>query len=265
MTLNRSPILESMSSSSPRPHHTCDDAPSQTAVDGTSSANMKILLIDDHPLWRQGVSSVLQRQRWPKPVEVLLASSGRHALTLLAQHPDIAVALLDLTMPEMDGLTTLSSIRQAAPNVRVLMLSASETADDVRCCIAAGAMGYLHKSSDETELMAALSLVMAGCVYVPPLMLTALAPPVRTAAVPQPDTRRAAQDTLPLTPRQREVLRLLCEGATNRDISQSLGLSEKTTKAHVGAIFRALGVVNRTQAALRAKALLTPLGPAASP
>jgi len=224
------------------------------------SSPLKILLIDDHPLWREGVSGALRRLPLPVSVDVVQASSGRQALELLARPHDIALVLLDLSMPQMDGLSTLKALRDLAPQLRVVMLSASESADDVRRCIAAGALGYLSKGCDEAQLAAALSVVMAGCVYVPPLMLAASTPPATVstdapAAAPAPSVPQAPND-VSLTPRQRAVLHLLCDGQTNKQISQALGLSEKTTKAHVGAIFRALGVVNRTQAALRARPLL---------
>ncbi len=129
----------------------------------------------------------------------------------------------------------------------MIVLSSSEDADDVRRALAAGALGYVPKSAPPRTLLSALQLVLAGDVYVPPLLLGT--PPLSARGV-----SAAADGQARLTERQVDVLRLVCRGASNKEIARELALSDKTVKAHVTAIFRALGVVNRTQAATAAQA-----------
>ena len=126
------------------------------------------------------------------------------------------------------------------------MLSSSEKPSDVRRALAAGALGYVPKSANSDTLMAALHLVLAGEVYVPPLLLDEPPRPIAGARV-RSDPARG------LTERQFDALRLLARGLTNKEIALELELSEKTVKIHVGAIFKALGVVNRAQAAEAAR------------
>ncbi len=201
---------------------------------------MKFLIIDDHPLLREGVAAVLQQLA--DPVQVLHAADGLAGLALADAHDDLDAALVDLRMAGLDGLTTVARLHDHHPALPVVMLSSSEDPADVRRALAAGARGYCPKSAGHATLLAALRLVMAGELYLPPLMAAEVS---QARAVP-PRPR--------LTDRQAEVLGLLCEGQPNKVISQRLGLSEKTTKAHVTAIFKSLGVVNRTQAVLAAKA-----------
>lgn len=193
---------------------------------------MRLLIIDDHPVVREGLAAVL-RQRGAD-TEVLEAADGEAGLQLLAQRPDVACVLVDLRLAGLGGLATLARVRATRPGLPVLVVSASEDAADVRRAMAAGASGYVPKSAGRSTLLAALQLVLAGERYVPPLLLAEAAP--------------AAATVTGLTPRQREVLALLCQGHANREIGLALQMHEKTVKAHVGALFKVLGVVNRTQA-----------------
>jgi DNA-binding NarL/FixJ family response regulator len=122
----------------------------------------------------------------------------------------------------------------------IIILSSSEDPGDVRRALDAGALGYVPKSASPETLLSAVSLVLAGGVYVPTLMLNASETPAASVSG--------------LTPRQREVLAAVVGGLSNKDIGRRFGLSEKTVKVHVGAIFRALGVTSRTQAAAAAQA-----------
>jgi DNA-binding NarL/FixJ family response regulator len=198
---------------------------------------MKFLIIDDHPMLRQGVAAVLRDLQ--AGVAVLEADDGAAALALASQHADLACALVDLRLVGLSGLETVSQLHQARPLLPVIMLSASEDPADVRAALAAGARGYCPKSAGHATLLAAVRLVLAGEIYLPPFMATAPAAP--------------AEPPAPLTSRQLEVLRLLCEGRPNKDIARHLGMQEKTVKTHVTAIFRSLGVVSRAQAAIAAR------------
>lgn len=199
---------------------------------------MKLLVIDDHPVVREGLAAVL-RQLDGRP-EVLEAADGEQGLALLARHDDVRGALVDLRMAGLAGLPTLARLRALRPQLPVMVISASEDPADVRRAMAAGASGYLPKSAGRSTLLAAVQMVLAGERYVPPLLLQ--------AETPSPAVLGG------LTPRQLEVLALLCQGQANREIGLGLGMHEKTVKAHVGAIFKVLGVVNRTQAIEAARA-----------
>jgi two-component system, NarL family, nitrate/nitrite response regulator NarL len=129
----------------------------------------------------------------------------------------------------------------------LIVLSSSEDPNDVRLALKSGACGYVPKSASPQNILSALRLVLAGEIYVPPLMLDF---DPTTADV---SSRAALELGERLTERQTEVLRQLCRGLSNKEISRALDLSEKTTKSHVTAIFKALGVVNRTQAASAAR------------
>ncbi len=200
---------------------------------------MKIMIVDDHALIRAGVAAVLEQLGGE--VSVLEAPDGARCLELAAAHPDLAAVLLDLRMASMAGFAVLEQLRSEHPHVPVLVLSSSEDPADVRRALAAGARGYSPKSAPHTSLLAALRLVLAGEMYLPPLMLHAPAAPESSAGSG-------------LTARQLEVLHLVCEGRSNKDIARRLGLEERTVKGHVSAIFRALNVVHRLQAIEAARA-----------
>ncbi len=200
---------------------------------------MKIMIVDDHALIREGVAAVLTRLG--DDTRILQADSGRQCFELLAIHPDLDALLLDLRMASMAGFAVLELLRTQHPDIPVLVLSSSEDPADVRRAMAGGARGYCPKSAPHTSLLAALRVVLAGELYLPPFMLNA------SAAAPT-----GADNSL--TARQLEVLHLLCEGRPNKDIARRLGLEERTVKGHVSAIFRALNVVHRLQAIDAARA-----------
>lgn len=201
---------------------------------------MKLLLVDDHPLVRAGVVAALQSLGAPELI--LEAGDGIAAMDCLAQHPDVDAVLLDLHMAGMAGMALLEQLKRHHPLLPSLVLSASEDAADVRRVLKAGARGYCPKSASPATLLAALTLVLGGEIYVPPLM--AVTP---EAGPDQPNLRG-------LTPRQREVLQGLCNSKSNKEIARELGMEEKTVKGHVSAIFKALGVVHRLQAVQAARA-----------
>lgn len=200
----------------------------------TTLPSMKLLIVDDHPLLRAGVAACLQTLG--PDVEVLEAADAEQALAAVHAHADIACCLMDLVLGARSGLEALRQLHGVRPRLPALMLSASEDPGHVRAALAAGARGYCPKSAGYNTLVAALRVVLAGEVYVPPLMASAATPEY---AVPV---------EAPLTERQLEVLRLLCQGDPNKVIARKLATQESTVKAHVSAIFRALGVVNRAQA-----------------
>ncbi|MDB5432287.1 MAG: two component transcriptional regulator, LuxR family [Caulobacter sp.] len=201
---------------------------------------MKLLIVDDHSIIREGLSAVLSRAM--PGAEVLHAHDGPSGLAALEANADLDAVFLDLNMPGGGGMAAITAFGTRRPGLPIVILSSSEDPADVRRALSLGALGYVPKSASPNTLVSALSLVLSGAVYVPPLMLD--------AALPHGGGAR----TEALTGRQIEVLGALANGLSNKEIAIKLDLAEKTVKAHVGAIFRALNVVNRTQAANAARA-----------
>ncbi len=211
-----------------------------------NSGAMKVLVVDDHPIVRDGLATLL-RQIGPDTA-VLEAGGAAEALALVAQHADLDVVVLDIVMPGLDGMQAIAEFGRARPELPVIVLSSSEDSQTVRQALAQGALGYVPKSASRHTLLSAIQLVMSGEIYVPALILGEI-PSAQMAPVREEANRGA----LTLTDRQIEVLRLIAEGRTNMTIAFELGLSEKTVKAHVTAIFKAMNVLNRTQAAMVAR------------
>jgi two-component system, NarL family, nitrate/nitrite response regulator NarL len=194
---------------------------------------MKLLIVDDHALLRDGLSALLL-QLGPK-TNVIAAADGMEALAIAAAQPDLDAVIVDLSMPGMDGGALIQAFGTQQPELPVIVLSASESASDVRRAMALGALGYVPKSANPQTLLSAIRLVLSGEIYVPPLMLN--------EAPPDPSTAGSK-----LTPRQADVLNCMCKGMSNKAAASALDMSEKTVKAHVTAILRLLGATNRTQA-----------------
>jgi DNA-binding NarL/FixJ family response regulator len=204
---------------------------------------VKILLADDHALFREGVKQLLARLH-PR-AQVMEAANGAEVLHAARAQQDFDLVLLDLAMPGVDGFSGLAAFRAHAPSTPVVVLSASEDAADVRAALDGGASGFIPKSSASEVILGALRLVLAGGVYVPPMLLGGLAQATKA-------------DLDALTPRQREVLALLAQGLSNKKIGDTLGLSEATVKQHVSAILKTLNVGNRMQAVIAGRRLSPP-------
>jgi DNA-binding NarL/FixJ family response regulator len=204
---------------------------------------MKLLIVDDHAMVRQAISALLEREA--PDTRVLQASGSAEGLELAARHDDLDAVFLDLSMPGMDGLAALREFGRRHPSVPVLVLSGADDPDLVRQVFAAGALGYVPKSATSQTLLTALQLVLNGETFVPSLVLRA--PDAHAAAA------HRAQPEVGLTTRQSHVLQHLGEGLSNKAIAHRMGLSEKTVKAHVTAVFRALSVGGRREAIAAAR------------
>jgi DNA-binding NarL/FixJ family response regulator len=198
---------------------------------------MKTLIVDDHPLFRAGLAALLEAEAG---AVVLEASDVVMGLGLVGANPDLDAVLLDLALPAGGGMGAIPRFCAASPTTPVIVLSASEDPGDVRSALEAGALGYIPKSASAPSLLAALRFVTDGNVYVPP------------SAVRAPSRAGRA---VPLTARQIEVLRILARGWSNKEVARALGVSDKTVKAHLAAIFQLLGVTSRTEAAAVAREL----------
>ncbi|MFZ6756021.1 response regulator [Undibacterium sp. Ji50W] len=207
---------------------------------------MKLLIVDDHPTMRAGLAALLGHVEAHSTI--LEASNGQEALTCVAQHPDLDAAFVDLYMPGMDGMLLIQELVRHDPQLPVIVLSSSESAQDVRRALALGALGYLPKSASAHTILSAFRLVLSGDIYVPPFMLDFV---TQDAA---PHARQgSSKNALRLTARQLEVLLLLRDGLVNKEIGRRLGLSDKTVKAHVASLFKELRVNNRVQAVSAAR------------
>lgn len=194
----------------------------------------RLLLVDDHLVVRIGLRSLLETQ--PDMCVVAEAAGGVEAVAAFAKHqPD--VTLMDLRMPDLSGAAAIAAIRQRCPDARVLVLTTYDFDEDIYRALEAGAAGYLVKNTESEPLLAVIRSVHAGTYRLPPAVAQRLA------------QRRAAPE---LSPREREVLLLIVQGQSNKEIGATLGLAENTVKNHVKMILEKLGVADRTQAATRA-------------
>lgn len=203
---------------------------------------MRILLADDHPLFREGVKPVLEKL--DPDVEILEAVDFPSAFETMHRAGEVDLVLMDLYMPGMAGVEGVTRFRATFPEVPVVVLSASEQIEDIQRLLAAGALGYITKSTPSDAILDALRRVLAGGVYVPPALLD-----TPEGALPPPLSSRYPA----LSYRQIQVLRELAKGQSNKQIGYALDVTEGTVKLHMAAIFRILKVNNRTEAVLVAQ------------
>jgi two-component system, NarL family, nitrate/nitrite response regulator NarL len=205
---------------------------------------MKTILADDHALFRGGFALLFQQL--DASSTILEADDLAGAMALAELHSDTDLLLLDLHMPDMHGASSIRAVTRAYPQLPLVILSADESDGMAQQVIEAGALGFIPKSSTASVMLAAIRLVLSGGIYVPAHLIMA--------------TQGANHDhdhgAIQLTTRQLDVLRLLADGMTNKDICRRLNISQGTVKVHIAAIFRALNVSNRTEAARMAAQLL---------
>jgi len=217
------------------------------------------LIVDENEYFRIAVGSILERQFGCS--SIIEAKSFDEGLERLGGQANIAVALFDLAVPGMRTPTNLRTIRECFPGTRVAVTSVSANRRNILLALEAGVHGYLQKSLSITELTSALKTILDGGIYVPPSLADISSSShegddkeLQKTAVEKIGSseadREAAVPASPLTPRQQDVLDLLVQGKTNKEIAQSLGLGEGTVKIHMAAIFRYFGVTNRAAAAV---------------
>ena len=198
---------------------------------------MKILIIDDHALFRDGLLLVLQGLN--THIDTFEAGSYESAKDIMDEHNDLNLILLDLGLPGISYLEALLAIKRQNPETLIVVLSGTEDHHIVEQALHHGARGYIPKSSPAKIMLNALQLVIAGGTYVPPQILQNKNSGLGGQSI---------NGDHKLTPRQNEVLRELAEGKSNKAIGKALDLTESTVRAHVAAILKAFNASNRTQA-----------------
>lgn len=208
--------------------------PGGTVRIGSASRKFNVLVVDDHPLMRLGIASMIDAQ--PDMRTIAQAESGSEAVDLCTRtSPD--VVLVDLKLPGLGGVEVIRAIRQRDSGVKFVVLTTYDGDEDIHQALEAGASGYVIKGMPATILLDALRRVQAGNRYLPRPVEKIL-----EARVPDSD----------LSPREREVLTLIVAGKSNKEIAVELGISRATVKFHVSVIFSRMGVEDRTQAAVAA-------------
>ena len=210
---------------------------------------LKILLIEDHALVREGMTLLLHQLE--EEVTVFEVATGEDGVAVLEANPDIDLVLLDLSLPGIDGLSWMKIQRKRFPTVPMLVVSAHDDGSTLEKVMAAGAAGFVPKAQSADRLLESLNRVLAGEIVDPG------ATPTYPIGIDNPEIMnpaggRTRPKDIGLTRRQVDVLNLLVKGKTNREIAVLLGLTEGTVKLHVTAVLKALGVKSRTQALVAA-------------
>jgi DNA-binding NarL/FixJ family response regulator len=212
------------------------------------------LIADDDEFFRMALVTILRSRLGF--TDVVETASLDEALDQLANIQDISVALFDLSMPGMESAASLAAVREGFPDIRVAVVSGSTRRQDILMALEAGVHGYVPKGLGAAELSQALRMVLDGVIYVPPSLADVPRSPGESHRAP--DRTEPIASDLPLTPRQREVLALIGDGKSNKEIARALNLGEGTVKIHLAALFRNLGVSSRAGAAAAGARLLGP-------
>lgn len=199
--------------------------------------SIRVLVIDDHPLLRQGVILALRKQ---EDIEIVGEGESGQAAVEMAMRLQPDIILLDISMPDISGLEAARRVRSVSPRTNILMLTASEQGEDLLTALEAGARGYILKGSEIKQVVDAIRSVQLGETYVSPKLagklLLEISSPVKKS--------------LDLTARESEILQLVAQGLPNKEIAAELNLAEKTIKHHMTSLMRKLGVRSRVEAAL---------------
>jgi two-component system nitrate/nitrite response regulator NarL len=222
-------------------------------MNASPAAPVRILVVDDHTLMRRGLSALLSRDASLQVVgdAADAGSAQRRAAEL---QPDLI--LLDNHLPGVNGVDAIPALRQAAPAARIVMLTVSEDEADLAAALRAGASGYLLKTIEGDALVTAIRRIMQGASVVAEEMTGKLVAAYRGATASPADAaaQPAASPIEQLSPRERDILRGIARGASNKEIARDLGIAETTVKIHVQHVLRKLGLSSRVQAAVAAAA-----------
>ena len=213
---------------------------------------LRILIADDHTLLRQGLRQLLSDQN---PEYMFAEADGFDAAIEALSTLGADLLLIDLNMPGMTGAESLRALREAYPATKVAVLTGSDDRATILDCLGAGVHGYIVKSSSVDEIQSAIGTILAGGVYVAPSVTQLGEAPPLPPEVPRLVPAEVPAGTPRFTARQLDVLRLLAEGRSTKEIARTLELGPGTVKIHLAAIFRALNAHNRTEAVVLASKL----------
>jgi DNA-binding NarL/FixJ family response regulator len=212
-----------------------------------------VLIADDHSLYRTGFSFLLKdRLGFHNVIE---AGTFDIALDLLAQTPNVELALFDLAMPGISGPASLTVVKETYPGLRVAIVSGSEEKNAVLKALATGLNGYVPKSLPDEDIVTALKDILGGRIYVPRFMTAAMPAreeePAKSGPAEARSNQRATSAAKPISPRQRDVLDCVRRGLSNKEIARELDIAEGTVKIHLAALFSHFGARNRTELATK--------------
>lgn len=208
-------------------------------------SKISLVVVDDHPMFLAGLQQMFKKQ---PDFEVIGVAEGVRQLEALLESASPALILMDIEMPEGDGISATAFVRKKSPGTKVVILTGYDNPDLIFRALKAGAVGYLLKNSRPRDILDTLRKVAAGEIFLNPELASKFLREFQRDQELE-EVRRLVQT---LTPREEEVLRLVATGATNREISQRLFISELTVKMHLASIFRKLQVNDRTKAAILA-------------
>lgn len=211
---------------------------------------MKIMLVDDHSLFREGLRYVLQQI--PDIDEVIEGENYYDALLLGERNPELELAILDLHMPGSEGPSSIRFFHNRFPHIPVMVISAEDDRSVIGRVLNSGALGYICKTASVSVLLNAVQQVLAGDIYVPPQMRSGMFLSVQEnmddGLQSLQDRRRRYTNEFGLTARQMDVLKYIARGLSNRQIAENMGLAEGTVKIHISGVFHTLKVKSRLEA-----------------
>lgn len=216
---------------------------------------LRVLLADDHALFRDGMRYVLQQLS--EQVDILCAGSFAETLNQAETHPDIDLALIDLNMPGSEGVASIRIFHHRFPAIPMVVVSGSEQRAEIECVMEYGAMGFISKMSSGKVMVNALRIVLGGDTYYPSQLLAQTDTEINPSGNRQPDNDKTGQQTnnYGLTKRQMEALQYLSEGLSNKEIAIKMSLAEGTVKVHVAGAYQVLQVNSRLDAVRKAQKL----------
>lgn len=205
---------------------------------------MKVLIADEQSLFRDGLT--LRLKEINQNIDILQSSSLSEMLQILSAEPNTDILILDIDLAGFSAEETIKNIQNISPSAKIIAISSSEDAHNIKNILSLGAKGYIPKRSDSNILSGALKLILDGGTYIPPVMLKTDSISKSTSPILPPLKKN-------LTNRQSQVLDLIAQGKSNKQIAYDMGVSEATVKLHINALLRSLKVNNRTQAVITAQ------------
>ncbi|MBP3688309.1 MAG: response regulator transcription factor [Alphaproteobacteria bacterium] len=204
---------------------------------------MKVLITDEQSLFRDGLS--LRLKQINQDISIIQSSNLAEMQKILSKDSDIDILIMDIDLAELNAAEIINKIKNTAPNTKIVAISSSEDTRNIKKILSLGVKGYIPKRSDSNILSGALKLILDGGTYIPPAMLD--------NGIDYSAYSSASPLKKNLTNRQSQVLDLIAQGKSNKQIAYDMGVSEATVKLHINALLRSLKVNNRTQAVITAQ------------